>query len=73
MRLLCLSLFLVFFKITLTYNNTNDSSLIGSVPDGGLPEAGVEQSLGVRVHVGDPGKEDEGHLSYPQPVQLRRH
>lgn len=59
-------------------HNTNNSRsflacTVGPLPDGGLPEAGVEQGFGVCVHVGDPGEEDEGHLPHPQPVQLRRH
>lgn len=45
----------------------------GAAPHGGLPAAGAAEGLGVGLHLGGAGEEDEGHLPHPQPVQLRRH
>lgn len=46
---------------------------LGAAPHWGLPQAGSAEGLGVGLHLGCAGEEDEGDLPHPEPLQLRRH
>lgn len=44
------------------------SSCPGTQQDRGLPETGPDKGFRIRLHLGHPGQEDEGHLLHSEPV-----